>query len=185
MRCIIFDIDGTLFDASHRMHFITKNHAHKAVMDKASATLRAGQMSPQQFAGAAKTAEQMLDPDSWKPNWDAFFDACVDDKPISHIVSVCRAMHHVAQVIFVSGRSDRVRNETVHQLRKQGLLPSAGLYMRKHGDRRTDDVIKLEILGERRAKGYDVLMAFDDRDRVVKMWRANGVPCLQVAEGDF
>jgi len=28
-------------------------------------------------------------------------------------------------------------------------------------------------------------MAFDDRNRVVATWRANGVPCAQVAEGDF
>ena len=26
---------------------------------------------------------------------------------------------------------------------------------------------------------------FDDRDKVVQMWRENGVPCFQVAKGDF
>lgn len=29
------------------------------------------------------------------------------------------------------------------------------------------------------------IMAFDDRTQVVKMWRKRGVPCAQVAEGDF
>ena len=28
-------------------------------------------------------------------------------------------------------------------------------------------------------------LAFDDRDRVVAMWREEGVPCFQVAPGDF
>jgi hypothetical protein len=28
-------------------------------------------------------------------------------------------------------------------------------------------------------------MAFDDRSQVVKMWRKRGVPCAQVADGDF
>lgn len=33
--------------------------------------------------------------------------------------------------------------------------------------------------------GYEPIMAFDDRDRVVKMWRDAGIPCAQVAPGDF
>ena len=28
-------------------------------------------------------------------------------------------------------------------------------------------------------------MVFDDRNQVVDMWRANGIPCLQVAPGNF
>jgi len=28
-------------------------------------------------------------------------------------------------------------------------------------------------------------MVFDDRDQVVEMWRANGIPCFQVAPGNF
>lgn len=30
-----------------------------------------------------------------------------------------------------------------------------------------------------------LVMTFDDRDRVVAMWRRNGVVCAQVAPGDF
>ena len=30
-----------------------------------------------------------------------------------------------------------------------------------------------------------LVMVFDDRDRVVNMWRRNGVVCAQVAPGDF
>ena len=29
------------------------------------------------------------------------------------------------------------------------------------------------------------LCVYDDRDKVVAMWRRNGVACFQVAEGDF
>jgi hypothetical protein len=28
-------------------------------------------------------------------------------------------------------------------------------------------------------------LIFDDRDRVVAMWRSLGIPCFQVAKGDF
>ena len=30
-----------------------------------------------------------------------------------------------------------------------------------------------------------VMCVFDDRDKVVKMWRDNGLTCFQVAEGAF
>jgi hypothetical protein len=35
--------------------------------------------------------------------------------------------------------------------------------------------------GERRR----LVAVFDDRDKVVAMWRSMGVPCFQVAPGDF
>ena len=31
----------------------------------------------------------------------------------------------------------------------------------------------------------DVFAVFDDRQQVVDMWRANGLTCFQVADGDF
>jgi hypothetical protein len=37
----------------------------------------------------------------------------------------------------------------------------------------------------RRIDGFEPIMVFDDRNRVVKALRAAGVPCAQVAEGDF
>ena len=33
--------------------------------------------------------------------------------------------------------------------------------------------------------GFDPDVVFDDRDQVVEMWRANGIPVVQTAEGDF
>jgi hypothetical protein len=57
--------------------------------------------------------------------------------------------------------------------------------MRKEGDHRDDDIIKLELLEQVRADGFEPIMAFDDRNRVVAAWRSAGVPCAQVAPGDF
>ena len=34
-------------------------------------------------------------------------------------------------------------------------------------------------------KKEDIVCVFDDRDKVVKMWRDNGLTCFQVAEGAF
>lgn len=57
--------------------------------------------------------------------------------------------------------------------------------MRKNGDYRADDVVKREWLTIGLIPRGRVLCAFDDRKRVVDMWRSEGITCYQVAPGDF
>jgi hypothetical protein len=57
--------------------------------------------------------------------------------------------------------------------------------MRPKGDYRDDGVIKFELLQKIREDGFNPTIAFDDRNRVVDMWRTNGIICAQVAPGDF
>lgn len=118
-------------------------------------------------------------------DWRAFFAACGDDTPIIHIIGLARDLATSGrQIIYVSGRSDECRTETKLWLDKHDL-PSGQLYMRKSGDRRPDNIVKGELLDRVMADGYRPIMTFDDRNQVVKMWRERGIPCAQVAEGDF
>jgi hypothetical protein len=58
--------------------------------------------------------------------------------------------------------------------------------IRPTGDKRPDDIVKLEMFEEMQAKHkFYVLGVFDDRDKVVKMWRERGLQCFQVDYGDF
>ena len=57
--------------------------------------------------------------------------------------------------------------------------------MRKTKDYRDDGVVKLELLEQIRKNGFNPVIAFEDRDRVVKVWRDAGLICAQVAPGDF
>jgi len=116
-------------------------------------------------------------------DWTAFFAEVRDDKPIWHIVNLATRLVYAIPVVFVSGRSDECREATAAWL-DQNVF-SGPLFMRRAGDHRDDDVVKIEILAEVRAAGYEPIMAFDDRDRVVAAWRAAGIPCAQVAPGDF
>lgn len=117
-------------------------------------------------------------------DWRSFFAACPDDAPIKHIIILAQDIQHSgAFLVFVSGRSDEVREQTADWLAKQGLRGM--LYMRKEGDHRPDHQVKVELLAELRAAGHNPIMAFDDRNTVVKMWRELGIPCAQVADGDF
>lgn len=117
-------------------------------------------------------------------DWRAFFAACSDDQPIQHVIDLASALADFSDIIYVSGRSDECREATEMWLAKH-MLPIGPLYMRKAGDHRDDDILKAELLDAVMADGWAPIMAFDDRDRVVKMWRGRGVPCAQVADGNF
>lgn len=101
------------------------------------------------------------------------------------------------EVFFLTGREDtgncrRITEEWIetHVYTKHGhdgFLPVDNweLLMRSEGDHRPDEVVKKEIWEERIKPWFDVVAVFDDRDRVVKMWRNEGLLCLQPYYGDF
>lgn len=153
---IIFDLDGTLADIEHRLHYITKDVAP--------------------INGKSKR----------KPDWDAFHLACVDDQPITPLIETFKAFNNgLNQIEIWSGRSDMVRDQTLCWLLNQGVLPSQ-LLMRMHGDYRPDHELKetwlLQLVG---ITGRIPDLVFDDRQRIVDMWRRHGIRCCQVAPGDF
>lgn len=118
-------------------------------------------------------------------DWAGFFAAVADDSPIHHIIKLAIDVSLAgADVVYVSGRSDECRPATEAWLQRHAL-PLGPVYMRKAGDHRPDHQVKVELLEQLRAEGRNPIMAFDDRDTVVKMWRGLGVPCAQVADGDF
>jgi phosphoglycolate phosphatase-like HAD superfamily hydrolase len=121
-------------------------------------------------------------------DWDSYHAATASDGPHTHVVELANQLSSFAPIVFCTGRHDGLRDITQNWLFDNGLCEQphwVRLYMRKEGDHRPDHVIKLELLAQIRADGFNPIMAFDDRNSVVKMWRDAGVPCAQVAEGDF
>jgi hypothetical protein len=119
-----------------------------------------------------------------KKNWDAFFKACVDDKPNYPIIKICRGLKFAGfKVWIVSGRNESVRKQTEYWLQKY-LIKYEELIMRPEKDYTPDHELKLRWLNERLPKKH-IIAVFDDRKRVVDMWRQQGYACVQVAEGDF
>ncbi len=118
-------------------------------------------------------------------DWTAFFASVADDAPIEHTIKLAIDVALAgANIVYVSGRSDECREATEAWL-KRHALPEGKVFMRKQGDHRPDHQVKVELLAELRAEGHNPVMAFDDRNGVVKMWRELGIPCAQVADGDF
>ena len=122
-----------------------------------------------------------------KPDWTGFFAACVDDQPNLPVIAALHA-HQAAghDVWIVSGRSDEVFEQTNKWLLEHVVREtSIPLLMRKAGDFTADDVLKRGWLNDGPLVKADVLCAYDYRDKVVAMWREEGIPCFQVAPGDF
>ena len=152
----IFDLDGTLALIEHRRHFV----------------------------------------EGPKKDWPAFFAACVDDAPNLPVIRTLQTLRDGGAEIWIwSGRSDEVKAETIAWLKKHGCFgifhnglfsaPEA-LRMRKAGDHQPDVKLKRGWLSEIEPPEYKRLTAvFEDRASVVQMWRDAGVPCFQVAPGDF
>ncbi len=87
-------------------------------------------------------------------------------------------------VLLVSGREDKYRDQTIQFLKKHNIHFEY-LWMRKSGDFRKDAIIKTEIFNEHIRDRYNIEYVLDDRNQVVDMWRSMGLTCLQVADGDF
>lgn len=91
------------------------------------------------------------------------------------------------QIIFLSGRQDtkQCREDTEKWLKDNLGLSEVTLIMRSEGDFRPDDVVKKELYQKYIKDRYNVVCVFDDRDKVVRMWRNLGLLCCQVYYGNF
>ena len=115
-----------------------------------------------------------------------------EDMPNMPVIVMAQLVHHNrtpeedVQLIFASGRDESARQATEVWLR-QYFEPGYQLYMREENDMRPDEMIKFLLL-QHLQQTWDIIAAFDDRNRVVDMWRANGITCFQVCsreEGGF
>lgn len=120
-----------------------------------------------------------------KKDFSAFNAACVNDTLMLPIVQVFQGLRYVGHTLEIwSGRSDAVRKETEHWLECHGIFPDQ-LLMRMEGDYTPDHELKEMWLMHAISCGQTPDLVFDDRTRLVEMWRRNGIQCCQVAPGDF
>lgn len=176
----IFDLDGTLALTEHRQHLV-----QGVCPACAGAKLVVVPMGNQDDGLAA--CDYCSGTGKVKPNWSAFFAACVHDQPNLPVIDTLHMLARAgAQILIWSGRSDEVQEQTIAWLNSNVGLPNIHVRMRPANDHRPDEELKLGWLAELSAIDRRRLVAiFDDRNKVVRMWRALGVACFQVAPGDF
>ena len=112
-------------------------------------------------------------------------DRSMEDAVNWPLVDILHLFHDKA-LLLVSGREAKYRAMTEYWLQTHHLhLPWQELFMRVTDDTRPDNEVKREMYQTHIEPRYTVLCVFDDRNRVVQMWRELGLLCFQVAEGDF
>lgn len=127
------------------------------------------------------------DPDKW----DKFNLACDKDSPNYPVIYTYHSLiNSGAEIWIFSGRSDIAKSLTVDWLKKYANIHitenDPKLVMRPQADNSPDEVLKKSWYDNMMHEDKERLVAvFDDRNKVVQMWRDSGVACFQVAPGDF
>lgn len=117
--------------------------------------------------------------------WDEFHAGIPRDPADPLVAFLLRAaLGSGYRVALVTGRPEERRAATEDWLRRKAV-PWHELRMRADGDYRPDVEVKREHLVAMRREGLRVVLVLDDRDRVVSMWREEGVPCWQVRPGAY
>ena len=120
-------------------------------------------------------------------DWKSFLDPKVmkGDSPKWEVVNTAVALHNSGvEIVVVSARNERHREVTEAQLSAAGVK-FQHLFLRPDDDFRSDVEFKSEVFDQLVKADWTPDLVFDDRNSVVAMWRAKGVPCFQVADGDF
>ena len=125
-----------------------------------------------------------------KPNGKIDFDIFYDpqyielDEPNSSVIELAKMYKRNGyEIVIVSGRSDRTKEATERWLEKYGILYDR-MIMRKRKNFTPDNELKERWL-EKYLDRDNIRVVVDDRQRVVDMWRRNGLNVFQVENGNF
>jgi phosphoglycolate phosphatase-like HAD superfamily hydrolase len=110
-------------------------------------------------------------------DWDAFFDAAIDDPPLPQGVALARESAKECEVVYVTGRPERCRADTLAWFEQHGL-PQGQLSMRRRRDFRPARVAKLELL-QRLADERTVAVVVDDDEQVCDAYEGAGFRVLR------
>lgn len=170
---IVFDLDGTLADCEHRRHFVKEPPIWET---------NEGEFNPMIFNLNADKWRK------WKPDWKAFHEACDKDIPIQPVIEfwniqISQGMMGIHQIW--SGRCESVRKKTENWLNENLLcFQSNQLKMRPLGNSTPDEELKENWLDEAISEGKTIDFVFDDRPKVVRMWRRRRIFVFNCAQHD-
>ena len=153
---VVFDLDGTLADVTHRLHYIRPNPPIDPVTGK-----------------------------KVKRRFDLFHHACVDDgvvEPVAYLYRQFVANPDVT-VIVLSGRDAATLDKT-KQWFVDNDLPMPDDMILKNGDQHARDVDQKRAIADQleRRYGRKIDMVFEDRQRVVAMWKERGTFVMDVLQ---
>ena len=122
---VICDIDGTIANVQHRLHYI-KNPKEAELRERIASLSKIAPNIPAEAQQEIESWKRVLKRElaSWSKDWDWFHSACVDDEPYEDVIEVlCSLVEPVGnwegrELYFFSGRNESVRRETIEWLEK-------------------------------------------------------------------
>lgn len=191
---IIFDLDGTLANIDHRRHFVDPSKRDDCYYHSpATLTQSEGWYYKDRFLMCEPPKAMKFTPD-----WQAFYEACVQDQPNLPVFKIFNKIHQYQDVKIWSGRCESVRDKTIHWfMKKCPIRPTYWneeswnhvLKMRPVGDSTPDDQLKEKWLDEtyeetKWGSKSPIEFVFDDRPKVVRMWRRRGIFVFNCCQHD-
>ncbi|MEU6083504.1 hypothetical protein [Streptomyces sp. NPDC047108] len=110
-------------------------------------------------------------------DWNAFFAAAAQDPPLAEGVALALSSAEECEVVYVTGRPERCRRDTLAWLEQQGL-PRGRLFMRRESDRRPARAVKPEIL-RALTRGREIRRFVDDDELVCDAVERAGFPVVR------
>lgn len=120
-------------------------------------------------------------------DFGAFHRATRHCPPTRRVIRWCQDAATAGHaVVIVTARKYQHEELTRQWLDEHLPVPYAALLMRGDDDNRPDDEVKREILRIlREDHGFDVVRAIDDRPRVIRLWRSEGIATDVVYRPDW
>lgn len=172
---VLCDLDGTLCDIEHRRPFVNQK-----------CTNCGGNKLDGQKCGDGT----MLVPGGelemhGKKDWKSFFDGIPQDSVRTNVLQMLENLQDMGcEIYFVSARQDMLRKVTEDWLEKWvPHIKYKALLMRGSMDRREDSLVKADLLHKYFPDKSVIKLVIDDRPRVVRMWKEEGLEVMDVGDG--
>lgn len=119
-----------------------------------------------------------------KKDWKSFFKELHKDTPNPKVAEMLQTADREGKtVVFVSGRPEEYKEQTLKWLYKHHFNFFHTIIMRRSGDSRDDDIVKEDILNTYFPDKSKIELVIDDRPRVIRMWERNGLKVIDVGSG--
>ncbi len=162
-KTIIFDLDGTICDVTHRRKFVASKPKNWDAWNKGI---------------ALDTPNEAV---------KFMFESIVHKIGVEVIFVSGRGEEYrkETETWLIDNGFDPFLFYTLPRNRRlyEGRDFASNLYMRRAGDKRDDSIVKGEIADKIVAEGHDIFCVFDDRKRVVDMWVDRGIFVFDVSQG--
>lgn len=103
-------------------------------------------------------------------DWDSFYAHVAEDNPMLNIIALLGALEETHRIVFVSGRRESTRQDTLNWITKNFTASNIELYLRADYDRSESPKLKRNIL-KNLLSPEDVAFVFEDEVSTIEMYK--------------